>query len=101
MAARIVTIASLVAALALLGIAGSASPASAAGCRHTDAVFYTTDSQRLAQRLAANASPCADYYVSVTPMSDGLTPRAIASLIRANGPHIHAAAEIRLDPWRA
>jgi hypothetical protein len=84
----------------LLGVAGPAAPAFADGCRHADVVFYTSDSQRLAQRLAANASPCADYYVSVMTMADGLTPRAIASLIRANGPHIHAVAEVHLDPWR-
>jgi len=89
----------LLAGVALLAV-GSASHALADGCRHADVVFYTTDSQRLAQRLHANASPCADYFVSVTPGgTDSLTPRAIAAAIRSNGPQFHAMAEVRTVAW--
>jgi HYR domain-containing protein len=91
--------AAMLATAALLSV-GSASHALAGGCRHSDVVFYTTDSQRLAQRLAANPSPCADYYVSVTPGgADSLAPRAIAAAIRANGPQFHALAEVRTAAW--
>ena len=92
-------IAPLVLAAALLSAAGSFSPARADACRHVDAVFYTTDSVRLAQRLHANPSACADYYISVTPSGDLITPRAIAATIRSNGPQFHAMTEVRPDAW--
>src|SRR5207344_1222259 len=48
-----------------------------ADCRSLRAVFYTaTDYLRLATKLAANASPCAEYYVSVPPLvADKTQPR--------------------------
>jgi HYR domain len=92
-------VAPLALAFALVSLAGPAPSARADGCRHADVVFYTTDSLRLGQRLAVNPSPCADYFISVTPMTDGLTPRAIAATIRSNGPQFHAMAEVRPDTW--
>ena len=89
-------------AFALASLASSGMPprASAESCRHTDVVFYSTDSNRLAQRLRAAQSACADYYISTTPAGDLLSPRSnIAPLIRANGPAFHAMPEFRLDEW--
>jgi len=92
-------LAPLALAIALVSLASPAPSARADGCRHADVVFYTTDSLRLAQRLHANPSPCADYYISVTPSGDLITPRAIAATIRSNGPNFHAMAEVRPDEW--
>ena len=72
------------------------------GCRPLRAVFYAaTDWMRLTTKLAANASPCADYYVSVPPLAaDKTQPRADqAWRIRALGPRFHALAEISWNGW--
>ena len=55
---------------------------------------------RLAQRLQANGSSCADYYISATPGgADGTGVRTgVAGPIRLNGPNFHAMAEIRFSP---
>jgi HYR domain-containing protein len=84
---------------ALLAPAG-ARPADSA-CVHTDAVFYSTDTLALAPRLRAAQSACADYYISVTPKTDGSgSPRGgVAPAVRANGPQFHAMTEVRLGPW--
>ena len=69
----------------------------AADCRPLRAVFYAaTDWLRLATKLAAAASPCAQYYVSVPPVvADKTKPRPDqAGRIRALGPNVHALAEI-------
>ena len=88
-------------ALALAALlAGSGAPrASADTCRHTEVVFYTSDTIRLATELSKSASPCADYYVLIT--SNGSVPRGGDALttIHSLGPHFHALAEIRLNPW--
>ena len=71
-------------------------------CRPLRAVFYApTDWLRLTTKLAATASPCAHYYVSVPPLaSDKSQPRADqAWRIRALGPSFHAAAEINVTGW--
>ena len=68
-----------------------------AGCRSLRAVFYAaTDWLRLATRLAANASPCAQYYISIPPLvSDKTNARPDqAWRIRALGSNFHAMAEI-------
>src|SRR4029077_16476850 len=49
-----------------LGTTRSRQARAQADCRPLRAVFYTaTDYLRLATKLAANASPCAEYYVSI------------------------------------
>jgi RTX calcium-binding nonapeptide repeat (4 copies) len=71
-------------------------------CRPLRAVFYnTTDWLRLATKLAAAASPCAEYYVSVPPLaSNKMQPRADqAWRIRALGRGLHAMAEIHMASW--
>src|SRR4051794_35261985 len=65
----------------------------AADCRPTRAIFYApTDWLRLATTLAQNASPCAQYYVTVPPLSgDKTQPRTKqAALIRQLAPNVHA-----------
>jgi hypothetical protein len=88
--------------------AASTSPATSGGlppdCRlHLQAVFYAaTDWLRLGQKLAADPSPCADYYISIPPLSADKTAFRTAQddLIRALGPRFHAMAEINVTGWR-
>ena len=73
-----------------------------AGCRPLRGVFYAaTDFLRLATKLAAAASPCAQYYISVPPLvSDKTLPRPNAApRIRALGPNFHALAEFHFATW--
>ena len=74
-----------------------------AGCRPLHAVFYAaTDWLRLATKLAAQASPCAQYSVSIPPLvADKTKPRPDqAWRVRALGPSFHALAEIHLTAWQ-
>jgi hypothetical protein len=74
----------------------------AADCRPLRAVFYAaTDWLRLATKLAATASPCAEYYVSIPPVVADKTQqrRDQAWRIRALGPNFHAMAEIHVATW--
>lgn len=76
--------------------------AATADCRPVRAVFYAaTDWLRLATKLAASASPCAQYYVSIPPLAANKTqPRGDqAWRIRALGPSFHALAEIHMAGW--
>ena len=76
--------------------------APAAECRPLRAVFYAaSDWLRLATKLAAAASPCAEYYVSVPPLVADKTTfrRDQAWRIRALGPNFHAMAEIHFATW--
>jgi hypothetical protein len=73
-----------------------------AACRPLRGVFYAaTDWLRVATKLAATASPCADYYISIPPFAADKT--AIrpdqAWRIRALGPNFHALAEIHWTGW--
>ena len=72
-----------------------------AECRPLRAVFYApTDWRRLATKLAATPSPCAQYYISVPPVGDKTQPRGDeAWRIRALGPAFHALAEINVTGW--
>jgi hypothetical protein len=76
--------------------------AASAECRPLRAVFYAaTDFLRLATKLAARASPCAEYYISIPPLvADKTQPRRDqAWRIRALGPNFHAMAEIHFTTW--
>ena len=78
--------------------------AGTSGCRPLRAVFYApTDWLRLATKLAANASPCAQYYVSIPPLANAKTTFRSdqAWRIRALGPSFHALAEVHMPGWRA
>src|SRR5205823_3003063 len=71
-------------------------------CRSLRAVFYaSTDWRRLATKLAADASPCAQYYISVPPLADTKTQERSdeAWRIRALGANFHALAEINMSAW--
>jgi len=73
-----------------------------AACRPLRGVFYAaSDWLRLATKLAATASPCAEYYVSVPPLVADKTTfrRDQAPRIRALGPNFHAMAEIHFATW--
>ena len=78
------------------------SRAQQAECRPLRAVFYAaSDWIRLATKLAATASPCADHHVSVPPLVADKTTfrRDQAPRIRALGPNFHAMAEIHFATW--
>ena len=75
-----------------------------AACRPLRGVFYAqTDWLRLATRLVAQASPCAQYYVSVPPLAASKTTlrNGEAAKIRALGTNVHALAEINWTGWKA
>jgi hypothetical protein len=75
-----------------------------AACRPLRGIFYAqTDWLRLATRLAAQASPCAQYYISVPPLAASKTTlrNGEAAKIRALGPNFHALAEINWTGWKA
>ena len=73
-------------------------------CRfHAEVAFYTdSDWNRLAQNLAAQASHCADYYISIPALTaDKTRPRPDqAWRIRNLGPRFHAMAEAHLTAWQ-
>jgi hypothetical protein len=73
-------------------------------CRPLRAVFYAaSDWLRLATKLAAQASPCAQYYVSIPPLAAAKTQFRTdqAWRIRALGLNFHALAEVHMPGWRA
>src|SRR4051794_19026566 len=77
-------------------------PLDTTGCRALRAVFYTeTDWLRLATKLAANASPCAQYYISIPPLAADKTKFRYDQpwRIRALGPQFHVLAEISYNGW--
>jgi hypothetical protein len=78
------------------------SATAAADCRPVRVVFYTeSDWLRLATKLAANASPCAQYYISVPPLAADKTKFRYDQpwRIRALGPNFHVLAEINFTGW--
>jgi PKD domain/Bacterial Ig domain len=72
----------------------------ATACIPTDVIVYApTDWVRFAQRMRANMSPCANYYVSIPPIAtDKTRPRGPnqAPQIRALGPNFHAVNEVNV-----
>jgi hypothetical protein len=69
-------------------------------CRlHAQATFWTaSDWALLADELAANPSPCADYYISIPPLAANKTGLRVLQddVIRALGPRFHPVAEMTL-----
>jgi hypothetical protein len=95
-------------ALALVISVGAGAPAAIAevDCPQTKAVFYTTDTMNLARALGANKSDCADYYISISPMTappNAGLPRGAPALtvVQAQGPQFHALAELQPKQWAA
>ncbi|HET7129907.1 MAG TPA: hypothetical protein VFJ93_12610 [Gaiellaceae bacterium] len=75
-----------------------------ASCNPAHVVFYAqTDWLRLATKLAAQPSPCADYSVSVPPLAADKTQARSgqASQIRALGASFHALDEVSWNGWSA
>ncbi len=75
-----------------------------ADCRSLRGVFYAqSDWLRLATKLASAPSPCAQYYISVPPLTGDKTQARAnqAKLIRALGPSFHALDEINYAAWSA
>src|SRR5262249_35144799 len=73
------------------------------GCRPLRAVFYAaTGSLSLAQALAADPSPCAQYFVSVPPLAADKTQMrsGVAGPVRALGANFHALAEVNVSAWQ-
>jgi hypothetical protein len=99
---------SIVSTLVVLAFgSGFAAPAQAdhtpidPNCRlRVEAIFWTgSDWGRLGQALAANANPCADYYISLPPVAGDKTKLRMPSVfgeIRSLGPHFHPLAEVTL-----
>lgn len=74
-------------------------------CRlHAHVYFYTaSDWVRLGQKLLANASPCADYYITIPGLAADKTRLRCPQddLIRALGPRFHPVAEFHFADRRA
>ena len=69
---------------------------------HSEVLFYAaTDWLRLGQSLVADASHCADFYISVPPLAADKTAfRPVQSLLlKEFGPTVHPMAEIHLAGW--
>jgi hypothetical protein len=76
--------------------------AATADCRPLRSTFYAaTDWLRLATKLAASSSPCAEYSISIPPLVADKTQMRPdqAWRIRALGPRFHALAEIHFATW--
>jgi hypothetical protein len=87
----------------LTALPAEAGARGADGCRPLRALFYAASgSLGLAQALAANASSCAQYYVSVPPLTADKTQMrpGTAGPIRALGPSFHALAEVNVTAWQ-
>jgi hypothetical protein len=73
-------------------------------CRlHADVYFYTaSDWLRLGQKLQANASACADYYISIPGLAADTTQLRCAQddVIRALGARFHPVVEFHFQDWR-
>ena len=88
-----------VVALTTCATGGVAPVSSADACHHTDVVFYTSDTIRLATELAKTPAPCTDYYVVINSPSGFPRGGAPITAIRSLGPQFHAMSEIRLKAW--
>ncbi|HEV3478416.1 MAG TPA: hypothetical protein VG144_03105 [Gaiellaceae bacterium] len=81
----------------------SATRTASSSCRTSEFVFYAArDWLRLAPKLAEQASPCADYYISIPSLvADKTIARPNqAWRIRGLGPRFHAMAEIHWTTWQ-
>ena len=66
---------------------------------HGEAIFWTaSDWDLLGQELAAQLSPCVQYYISIPPVADDKTVlrEKQDDVVRRLGPQFHPVAEIRL-----
>jgi len=102
--ARVRTALGVAAALALAGFISTGGQARAlSGCRPLRVVVYAaTGSTAVAQALASDASPCAQYFVTVPPLAADKTQirSGVAPGIRALGASFHALAEVNVTAWQ-
>jgi hypothetical protein len=88
----------------VFGVTGAAAQPDGDGaprCKvRAEAVFWTgEDWQRLADALAADSSPCVEYWISIPPRAadkTGLRRPEIFAAIRNLGPQFHPIAEVTL-----
>ncbi|MGH2931419.1 MAG: hypothetical protein ACRDKK_01035, partial [Gaiellaceae bacterium] len=57
--------------------------------------------QPLLDSLAANQTPCAQYYIVLPPLEDKVTPRGrrLVEAVRSKGPNFHPVAEFSWKGW--
>ena len=83
----------------------SATGPSPSACRYdANVIFYTaTEWIAVAQKLAAAASPCAEYWIHIPTLAANKLACRVnqAHQIRANGPRFHAMCEAHLSGWQA
>ena len=83
--------------------AGERAPAAQTSCPYQAQVFVYGQNgwETLANALAANQTPCANYYVVLTAIGDKTKPRGRAAVdaIHAKGPNFHALAEFNVGAW--
>jgi hypothetical protein len=87
---------------AVLAMSGGSAPAARAACPYQAQVTYNPRGwQPLLDALAANQTPCAQYYIVLPPISDKITPRGrrIVQAVRSKGPNFHPEAELSWTFW--
>jgi len=87
----------------LLAVSSPGAQARRTDCQQARAVFYTSgDWSRLAHVLAANASPCVQYEISIPPLAGSKTTirSGAASVVRGLGSNFHALAEVSYSAWQ-
>ena len=96
---------SAVLAAACLLVAAVASPGSPSpvSCPYQAQVLVYGQNgwETLTAALAANQTPCANYYVVLTAIGDKTKPRGPTPVaaIHAKGPNFHALAEFNMGAW--
>ena len=87
----------------VLAIPGGPAPAARAACPYQAQVltYNPRGWQPLLDALAANQTPCAQYYIVLPPISDKITPRGrrIVQAVRSKGPNFHPVAEFSWTFW--
>ena len=84
-------------------MSGGSAPAARSACPYQAQVltYNPRGWQPLLDALAANQTPCAQYYIVLPPISDKLTPRGrrIVQAVRSKGPNFHPVAEFSWRFW--
>jgi hypothetical protein len=82
---------------------GDPAPAARTACPYQAQVFVYGQNgwETLTNALAANATPCAHYFIVLTAIGDKTKPRGRAAVdaIHAKGPNFHALAEFNMGAW--
>jgi hypothetical protein len=93
----------LLAAIGLMAAVSSPGSPSTAACPYQSHVIVYGQNgwDTLTSALAANQTPCANYYVVLTAIGDKTKPRGPGAVnaIHAKGPNFHALAEFNMSGW--